>query len=278
MEAKIKAKEFGRRMFSVEGRSKPPCFLGEEWSSLPLKSVSTVNHDSKLFEFALPTDTTPLNLPVCACLLLKAPGIGEGGEDVVRPYTPVSDDLRTGSFDLLVKVYENGNASQFLNNLSVGSRVEFKHIPFNVKEQYPFAKESLVMLCGGTGITPMYQALQCLFREDGMDTDTKVTLLYANKTEDDILLKEELDQMQKSNPDRLQVTYLLDHPSAGWDGVEGRIDAGLIQKICPPPSEDQLVFVCGPPGMYDVLCGQRGEKDVTGVLKDLGYCSTVVKF
>ena len=44
-----------------------------------------------------------------------------------------------GKFELLVKVYEQGNMSAFLGSVAVGSTVEFKHIPFNVKTQYFFA-------------------------------------------------------------------------------------------------------------------------------------------
>ena len=43
-----------------------------------------------------------LNLPTCACLLLRVPGTPD---DAVRPYTPISEEARRGSFDLLVKRY-----------------------------------------------------------------------------------------------------------------------------------------------------------------------------
>ena len=43
-----------------------------------------------------------LNLPTCACLLLRVTGTPD---DAVRPYTPISEEARRGSFDLLVKRY-----------------------------------------------------------------------------------------------------------------------------------------------------------------------------
>ena len=39
-----------------------------------------------------------LNLPTCACVLLRVPGTPD---DAVRPYTPISEEARRGSFDLL---------------------------------------------------------------------------------------------------------------------------------------------------------------------------------
>ena len=104
-----------------------------------------------------------LNLPVCACILLKAPGKGrkEGGgkddfdgSDAVRPYTPMSDNSMLGKFELLVKRYDGGAASQYLFGLEVGASVEFKHIKFNIKAQYPFeGKKSFTMVRSPLSVT-----------------------------------------------------------------------------------------------------------------------------
>ena len=57
-----------------------------------------------------------------------------------------------------------------------------------------------------------------------------------------------------------------DPAPAGWVSTDtyvaetGWIDAAKIAKYAPPPSADSLVFVCGLPPMYDVLCGPRTEK------------------
>ena len=118
-----------------------------------------VSHDTTIYGFGLP-EKQSLNLPVCACLLLKAPGCGADGADAVRPYTPISDNSMLGQFELLVKRYEGGAASQYLHSLPLGSTVDFKHIKFNIKAQYPFeGKTTFTLLAAGTGVTPMYQAL-----------------------------------------------------------------------------------------------------------------------
>ena len=46
-----------------------------------------------------------------------------------------------GKFQLLIKTYEQGVVSKYVHSLSVGDDVEFKHIPFNVKIQHPFAAQ-----------------------------------------------------------------------------------------------------------------------------------------
>ena len=75
--------------------------------------------------------------------------------------------------------------------MEVGDVLEFKHTPFNVKEQFPFKAKSIGMLVGGTGITPMIQALHAILGTDG--NGRQVKMIYGNRTEDDILAKETID-------------------------------------------------------------------------------------
>ena len=77
------------------------CFLPTTWMPLKLAARTEHNHDTTLYDFELPSDVS-LNLPTCACLLLRVPGTPD---DAVRPYTPISEEARLGSFDLLVKRY-----------------------------------------------------------------------------------------------------------------------------------------------------------------------------
>jgi len=268
------------------------CYLPTEWHPLKLVGRREVSHDSTVYDFGLP-DGQSLELPVCACILMKAPGRGAEGADAVRPYTPISDNSMLGKFELLVKRYPNHpnpdqSVSQYLHELPVGSEVEFKHIAFNIKDQYPFeGKETITLVCAGTGITPMYQALWKLLDTPG-DT-RKVTLLYGSKAPEDILLKAELDAWAQAHPDRLKIVHVLgngpdDPPPAGWADTAtyttetGWIDAAKIVKYAHPPSDDTLLMVCGLPAMYDVLCGPRTEKELADgtVLHKLGYTSGMV--
>ncbi len=272
------------------------CFLPTTWLGLPLLSRTAVNHDTELYDFGLP-DGRALELPVCGCLLLRAPGRGraEGGgkddfdgSDAVRPYTPISESSAAGSFTLLVKRYAGGAVSEYLHALPIGAEVDFKHIAFNVKEPYPFAgKSRFVMLCGGSGITPMFQALQRLLGTAG--DERPVTLIYGNKSEEDILLRERLDEWARAHPTRLEVVHVLGStpdapPPAGWRDAPthkaevGWIDLELIRRRAGPAAADVGVFVCGVPAMYEELCGPRTEKGLAegSVLSQLGYTSSNV--
>ena len=263
------------------------CFLPTAWTSLPLISKQEYNHDSTLYDFGLPNGKS-LSLPACSCILLLAPGAEKDGLDAVRPYTPISANEVTGSFRLIVKRYEGGAVSQYLHALDVGAEVQFKHIGFNIKRQYPFRPAKTVsLLCAGTGIAPIYQALLKLMNTPG--DDRKVTLLYGNKSPDDILLKQELDGFARQHPDRLRVVHVVGETPdaaapAGWVSTDtftaetGWIDEAKIRRYCFPPSADTAIFVCGLPIMYDLWCGPRADVDVAegSVLQKLGYTRDMV--
>lgn len=204
------------------------------------------------------------------------------GEMVVRPYTPISTNADKGTFDLLIRKYPNGKMSSFLADLKPSKEEEsavvgFKHIPFNVKIQYPFGSpKTLVMIAGGTGITPMIQALHAILGDEDSPIE-KTILLYGSRNKEDILGKEMLDHWSSTHKEKLTVVHVLSHEegevSEGSGFQKGFIDRKLIESVTPPASsgKDVKIFVCGPPIMYDILCGPRNEEQVTGVLNEMGY-------
>jgi Oxidoreductase FAD-binding domain len=78
------------------------------WIPLPLVSRREYNQDTSIFEFALPLgyEDSTLALPVLGHLLVRAPGCEANGEDAIRPYTSISPLDRKGTFELLVKRYD----------------------------------------------------------------------------------------------------------------------------------------------------------------------------
>lgn len=260
----------------------PPgqCVFTEEWSPATLVAKEMTGKSSRVFTFALPDATKPLGLSTCACILAKG-GLDASGSAVVRPYTPISTNSMIGKFELLIKIYPEGLMSQHIDRLSIGDTMDFKHIPFNVKVQYPYKKKAVGMICGGTGVTPMIQALHALL---GTPEDkTHVSMLYGSRVNDDILAEELLNRWADASGGRFTCTHVLSQDpevASAWRGCKGRISRELIQEHMPPPSEDCSIFVCGPPGFYDTLCGPRNEpNELTGLLKEMGYTAAqVVKF
>lgn len=64
------------------------------------------------------------------------------------------------------------------------------------------------MLCGGTGITPMFQIIKHIV-SDPKDK-TRLNLIYANISPDDVLLKRDLDRLAAQHPTQLDVFYVVE--------------------------------------------------------------------
>jgi len=262
------------------------CQFGAEPTKVTLMQRFPVSETSAVLRFALPDATKPLNLSTCACILAQA---DIDGELVKRPYTPISTNQMIGSFDLLVKSYgPTAKMSRKLHEILPGDdSISFLHIPFNVKIQandFLQDHDHIGMLVGGTGITPMIQALHAILGAPSTTAKVpKVTMLYGSKTSDDILGQELLHKWSQefAGDDRFKLLDILSHEpeDSDWKGERGFISKNLIAQHFPAasPNLNQKIFVCGPPPMYNALCGPREEQDkVTGVLAELGYTAEQV--
>ena len=81
------------------------------------------------------------------------------------------------------------------------------------------------MIAGGTGITPMLQVMNEIARNP--QDKTKVTLLFANVTEKDILCRSEIDKLCAEKPEQFKAYYILDRPPPNWQG-----GAGYVTQVC----------------------------------------------
>ncbi|KAF9805080.1 hypothetical protein SFRURICE_010263 [Spodoptera frugiperda] len=97
---------------------------------------------------------------------------------------------------------------------------------------------------GGTGIAPMLQLIRHICK-DGNDR-TEMRLLFANQTEEDILLRNELEN------NRCIYT--------GWKYSVGFINDEMISQHLFPPGDDVIVLMCGPPPMINFACNPALEK------------------
>jgi len=243
------------------------------FKSFKLFEIYPITHNTNRYRFLLENESQRLGLNVASCLVVKAP-IGDSGKDVIRPYTPVSDTEEKGFFDLIVKTYPDGVMSKHLRTLKPGDSLDFKG-PFEKIHYTPNMKKKLGLIAGGTGITPMYQIIREILKNPNDNTD--VTLVCANMTDEDMLLKNELDELQLRHKN-FHVKYLV----TGTEPAKF-LNKDSLKKLLPPPSSDILVGVCGPPGFMKYLSGETKEDHsqgpLTGILKDIGYSeSNVFKF
>ncbi|GIL58869.1 hypothetical protein Vafri_13837 [Volvox africanus] len=230
-------------------KDKKPFLNPSEFKPLPLTEKTYITHNTVRLRFTLPDPNQRLGLPIGQHITFLAKG--EDGNDIYRPYTPVSDDDQMGAVDFIIKIYPQGKMSQVIAKMQLGDTILMKG-PKGRFTYSPNMVKHFGMLAGGTGITPMFQVLNAILK-DPKDR-TRVTLLYGNLTEDDILLRKELNQLVAMHGDRLSVYHVLNSPpTSGWQGGSGFITKEMIAEHLPSPGVGHMVLRCGPTPMMTAM-------------------------
>jgi predicted ferric reductase len=113
-------------------------------------------------------------------------------------------------------------------------------------------ERDLVFVVGGIGITPVMSMLRHM--RDTED-DLSVLLLYANKEENQIVFKNELEDMEAGQFPRLKIVHVISNPKESWNGESGLIDEKKIKRYCGKDLSKKVFYVCGPPPMIEAVIG-----------------------
>ncbi|CAE6457316.1 unnamed protein product [Rhizoctonia solani] len=243
-------------LYFIGSKKRTPILDPKEWKEFPLIEKIEVSPNTAIYRFGLPDPNDILGLPIGQHISVQAE---INGKDIMRSYTPTSSDDDRGHFDLLVKTYEKGNISRYLSLLKIGDKVRVKG-PKGQFNYHPSLSRELGMIAGGTGITPMLQIIRAAMKNP-LDL-TKISLIYANVSKEDILLKAELDDLAARYPSRFSVYYVLNNVPEGWDGGIGFVTKDMVEKHMPPTDSNIKILLCGPPPMMTAM-----KKH----LDDLGY-------
>jgi len=275
----------------IEPYSGPEITLDKKkYVTLSLEKRIDLTHDVRLFRFALPSKNHIVGLPVGQHIFIRAE---VDGKKVMRAYTPY--EAGVGFLDFVIKVYfakthprfpEGGKMTQHMEAMKIGDTLDFKgplgEYIFNtgplrtIKEKpenmhtftdttksnfVPF--DALGFIAGGSGITPVLQTARALLA----DTSASVTIkiLFANRSESDILCKEMLDSIDALP--NVEVWYTVDTLDADtrttpgeWKYSKGFIDEAMVRDHLPTPGPNTYIFCCGPPPMINFACKPNLEK------------------
>ena len=240
-----------KRKHMVSAESSAALTNPEQWVDFRLAKITEVNHNTKKFEFTFDSPDQVLGVKTNGAILTKYQG-PQDEKATIRPYTPVSDTDQQGSFELLIKKYPNGPMSSHFHSMNVNQTLSVRG-PIPKYAWEPNKHEHVGLIAGGTGIAPMYQLIKTILKDPS--DKTKITLIYGSVSEDDILLKHELEEFENSNPNQFKAFYVIDKPIKSWVGPSGYINKELVTKVMPQATggKNFKLFICGPPGMYKVL-------------------------
>ncbi len=166
------------------------------------------------------------------------------GEDIRRAYSICS--APSEGLSIGVKRVEEGKMSTFLvNRLNIGDTLEV--MPPSGKFIYNEAKKHVVAICAGSGITPIFSMIKSI------DSNTKFSLLYGNRSENSVMFSPELKDIQKSDTKDLDIHWFFSKEKVS-SSIYGRIDKNNLQQLLNTFNslkDADDFYICGPGDLID---------------------------
>ena len=170
------------------------------------------------------------------------------GEEVRRDYS-ICTSANSGVLKVTIKAVENGLFSNYANTtLHIGDTLEvslpkgrFTYIPSS-------GNKTIVAFAAGSGITPVMSIVKTVLETQ---TDSKVILMYGNKTVNNTIFFNELLELQKTFIDRLYIHFLFSQ-SQEEEGLFGRIEKSTVNLVLKNKHKavtPDAYYICGPEGM-----------------------------
>lgn len=156
---------------------------------------------------------------------------------------------------ITVKRLDGGLVSNYLNDqIRPGKKITvMKPLGNFTCEYHSKHQRHYGMIVAGSGITPVMGITKSILINE---PESKVSLLYGSRSEEQIIFKQRLEELKQQFPGRLDITHRLSRPTDSWSGSKGRIAGETIHNfaetlLADAPSEARF-FLCGPNDLMDL--------------------------
>lgn len=162
-----------------------------------------------------------------------------------HPFSMASTANDHVQLEFIIK--QAGDFTEALADIPVGTSAWLEG-PYGVFSMDPSAGRRAVFIVGGIGITPVLSMLRTC---KALGCTQEMWLIYANKEQTDIILREAIDELAEALP--LTLVHVLSDPDDDWEGETGYVETDLLERTLPPDNDDIDYFVCGPTPMMDTV-------------------------
>ncbi len=138
-----------------------------------------------------------------------------------------------------------GDFTSRVGELEVGTRA-YVDGPYGAFSYTRSEGAGFVFVAGGVGITPILSMLRTLA---DVEDPRPMTVIYANRTIDDVIFHDELDELAERLD--LRIVRVLEEPPNGWAGETGVVSAELLDAFLPRRPNRHAYFLCGPVPMME---------------------------
>jgi ferredoxin-NADP reductase len=161
-----------------------------------------------------------------------------------RSYSIASPPEEAPRVTLTVERLDDGEVSPYLSEeLRIGDKLELRGPIGGYFVWEANIGGPLLLVAGGSGIVP----LMAMLRHRAAASSTVATrLLYSSRSLEDVIYRDELDELMKSSTMLEVVQTLTRAQPPGWTGYHRRIDTQMLREVAWLVEQRTLVFICGP--------------------------------
>jgi ferredoxin-NADP reductase len=187
------------------------------------------------------------------------PDIGYQDDKGLRKHlTVVTSPNQRGVLGLATRIRDSA-FKRTLSELPVGAEVDVEPPKGSFALPDDHARP-LVFVAGGIGIT-VFRSMLRFIQEEGLRY--RVTLVYSNRDRESAAFLDELQRLERENPDLRLVLTMTQDP--GWEGETRKVDAQFFRDHLGQALMGSTFLVAGPPGMVE---GVQQPLDQAGVDED----------
>ena len=155
---------------------------------------------------------------------------------------------------LTVERLERGEVSPWLvDEARPGDRFELRGPIGGYFAWSVVAGGPLLLVGGGSGVVPLMAMLRHRAASGEAGRAVPARLLLASRSFEDIIYREELEQLGSAPGGPGILHTLTRERPPGWRGHARRIDAPMLAEVGFPPAETPKIFVCGPTLMVEAV-------------------------
>jgi ferredoxin-NADP reductase len=169
----------------------------------------------------------------------------EDGYRAQRSYS-IASAPEDGALELTIERLNDGEVSPYLvDEARAGDEFELRGPLGGWFTWTPQDGGPLLLVGGGSGLVPLMSILR---HRRNTGTDVPVRLLLSARSLDEVLYRDELDELE--DVERF-LTLTREQPS-GWSGYARRIDREMLSEVAWAPADAARTFICGPTPFVEV--------------------------
>lgn len=188
---------------------------------------------------------------------------------VTRPYTPIK--YQDNQLFFKIKIYPNGNFGNYFKTLNPNDYIYTTD--FMAVKNFDLSDKNILMIAGGTGITPIYQIMNKHIKSKNVN----FLLLNLNKRKEDIFMIEDLKKFEEYQ--NFEIHNILSREKIANLDHNTKLDKDRLNEIIKDKNIN-FVFICGPRSLMQEFSGIKisrfDQGKLTGILKELGFSENKV--